>query len=402
MPMRLNTIRRFTSLPAIDSPAAQQLFKEHKGVLEIDSVSPPPIATMSYAMDGVVRKIAEWMPTHWRRKENVRPVHWAFVENRVPMAFATVIRDSDPPYDLVVMSQGIFGAAEEIFNRMFSHPENFKSIGKPSRETAPPPIDAKVDPLRNPTLTVIPKCPIRANVAQHLARLSLELTVFHEFTHLGHGHLDYLHATNNWGNASIRQTTEMDADAGCVSYTLLWGDMMHRATAFREHEYPGPVLMAAREVFGTSQKFTLAILLAGYFFFRHMAKPWSLPAQFGKAWHHPLAAIRMRFLADSLGMYVNRNRVSGYSHDQFMADVGSVYNEAELAYSRIFGIKVDSEVWKSAFIGPARDDYFFGSLIPTYARLRPELMKYAKVAELPPVEWDNVPERYRHLMPPRY
>jgi hypothetical protein len=191
----------------------------------------------------------------------------------------------------------------------------------------------------------------------------------------------------------------MDADAGCVHYTLQWGDMMRRFAESREHEYPGPELLGLREVFGTSQKFTLAILLAGYLFFRHLAAPWSLCDQLGKPYEHPLPAIRMRMLSDGLHINVARDRVKKYTHDQLVADVPSVFTEAEQAYARIFGVPVDPTVWRSAFEGPARDDYFYGLLIPTYARIRPDLSRYAKVPQLPAVEWDNVPKRYRHLMP---
>ena len=393
-----NTIR-FTSLPEAADPAAIRFLEQRGGILEIDSMRPPSTSRICTDMAGITDRITKWITADWPRRDRVRPVHWAFVDYRKSSAFATVMRASEPSYEIVVVSHGMLAAAEEMFHHMFAHPESMASIGDVSREVAPPPIDLSVNRLMAPERLVVPRCPIRATVARHLTLLCLEMVLFHELSHLANGHLDYLDETDDPNDALVRQTLEMDADTHCVNCALNWGDWMLGSTVLREHEYPGPNLVGTREIYGSSKNFTLAILLAGYFFFRHLATPWSLKGQQERS--HPLPAIRMRFLADALKTYVERNRVVGYSVDQFMTDIGAIFGEADRAFARLVGKPLDIHVWRSAFQGHERDDYFFGSLIPTWARIRPELSTYAKVAELAPVEWENIPERYLHLMPAR-
>jgi hypothetical protein len=130
--VQVNTLRRFTSLASSVSPSVEQHLRRHEGVLEIDSKNLPPVGRICFAMDGIVRKIFDWMPTQWTN--NARPLHWAFTSDRNPAAFATVIRDASSPYDLVILTQGMFGAAEGLFNRMLADPQNFTSIGNPARE----------------------------------------------------------------------------------------------------------------------------------------------------------------------------------------------------------------------------------------------------------------------------
>jgi hypothetical protein len=303
-------------------------------------------------------------------------------------------------YDFIGIHHGTIGDSVDLFNRMLAHPENFSQIGDAAMEVAPPAIKRDQSALMDRWFikSVTPLCPIRRAFARSLTYISLETVIFHELAHHANGHVDFLNATHNpsitnqpyrWneGDYILRQTLEMDADATAAFWTLGWNENKRLSMPFVRSQ-DDSVNQARRWAYGSRQNYATSILLAGYATLRNYSEPWNASLQANE--YHPTPAMRQKFLVDAMRAIIRQTAVSGYSEDQFVADAGAVFRAVEQAYARIKGEPVNLDAYKSVFETPESSSYFF-KLEHRWARIRPELEKYMKVAQLSPVRWDLMP-----------
>jgi hypothetical protein len=120
------------------------------------------------------------------------------------------------------LTYGVVQSSSKLFNSMLSWPQVLPSVGNPLLETAPaqpfqPPRwgrikeDHRIETIRS-------ACPLRAAYARHLENLVVEQFMFHEFTHIMHGHAGYFDAHRGEPeNVLAIRTTEMDADIGALT-----------------------------------------------------------------------------------------------------------------------------------------------------------------------------------------
>jgi hypothetical protein len=133
--------------------------------------------------------------------------------------------------------------------------------------------------------------------------------------------------------------------------------------------------------FGSARAYVRAIFFVNYVFWRCNDQIWDIKKQPGKI--HPLPAIRMKLLRDSIVRCLMHMPNLGYRSEQFLADSEDIINIAERACGRIMHAEADMSMYASSFLNPASLHYL--EILENYwCAIRPYLMKYAKVAQLSP------------------
>jgi hypothetical protein len=157
------------------------------------------------------------------------PIYFDFVKNGTVNAWA--FRSEDRYF--IGLSSGALAMMHLVLNRMLANPNTFLKTGQPTEEdpnvpTIPWHIPDAEYLFKAGFRPVLPKCPRRAQYAQHLAEQALLFLIGHEIAHITRGHVDYLESSTGsaflaelaWIGTSEarleRQAMEADADRRSV------------------------------------------------------------------------------------------------------------------------------------------------------------------------------------------
>ncbi len=149
---------------------------------------------------------------------------------------------------LIGLNRGMILLPQDIFRRMFSHPEFLKDVGDRSQErrtaqhsdgmTDDFDVLARIRLAANrPILPTPPKCPARHRMMEVCIDLVWRFVAMHELVHILHGHVDYLQS--NSPAAFMIKTTAKSAlvvpsrenlDRQSIEY---WADAVGASTVLR-------------------------------------------------------------------------------------------------------------------------------------------------------------------------
>lgn len=95
---------------------------------------------------------------------------------------ATAIATDD--FDIVIITEGFINKIRKYICKLLSHPNTFINIGSPDKES---------DIIQSSyTVTILPNCPKRREIANGAIQRALEFVFIHELAHIFYGHHAYL------------------------------------------------------------------------------------------------------------------------------------------------------------------------------------------------------------------
>jgi hypothetical protein len=206
---------------------------------------PPDVSKLFYQYHVVADRHIEYLRGHLREGKEIE-VHFDFIDNGELNAHASIWPDPRNKLGIVAFHRGAVLLPLDLFQRMLSHPEILPDVGNPKLESS----DAQfndglcddIDTLHEsrrlagrPKEPILPRCPIRRQLAIELAGFAFDFLVLHELAHIFCGHIDYmslvtgkcsiiertLSATDQYGLPTIkRQAIELAADSTAVGLTI--------------------------------------------------------------------------------------------------------------------------------------------------------------------------------------
>jgi hypothetical protein len=237
------------------------------------------------------------------------------------------------------LTYGVVQSSYKLFNTMLSWPQVLPTVGDPLLEKAPAQQfrrrrrwgrieEDRIDTIR-------PACPVRARYARHLENLVVEQFMFHEFTHIMHGHAGYFDSFRGPENVLVTRTTEMDADVGALST-----QMSNIATrVLNKNSLPETFQLFYNNV--TGSVFDLAFALASIFHIFENYFAVSLDMNLNKD-SNTIFRLRLRMLIEWAMQFVNQFIGIEHHHSCGQAMLDGI-EQARNAYALVTGETRDSK-----------------------------------------------------------
>lgn len=219
--------------------------------------------------------------------DKMRVLRWRVVKNDQPNAGAIVLKTADgEEFDFIKINFGAIRTLHHLIHRIMADPRNFTHIGDVHKEQVSEPIPLYDNVSRVGVQLKPVRCHVRAMYAHGLLVFSITFLIFHEFSHILRGHLEYfkdvlnivdykeVQVMDDGGVSGMRrQALEIDADKNATIFlaTLL------------EFSYPNlenfaPPNSAPRKaadfLMGSQDNRLQTIHLATYLYFRLFGKKW--------------------------------------------------------------------------------------------------------------------------------
>lgn len=184
--------------------------------------------------DAMTQLLAVHPRTHIKR-----PIYTELINNEGVNAFCYASSDENHPYDFIGINVGAVASVLEVCNRLLSLPFFLPDVGNSELEQSDRTLCGywHESSLYADRSLCIPNDSIRAMFANELAMKMVAFIYFHEAAHLNNGHLEFI-ASRAFTYYMlekksfdpkliaplIRQTLEMDADAGAIEKMLIFSD----------------------------------------------------------------------------------------------------------------------------------------------------------------------------------
>lgn len=293
---------------------------------------------------------------------------------------------------------GVYSATSfvylDIYMRIMSDPSNFPEIGDISLERSGRSklafLPTKISQLSHDVC--IPMCPVRIQFAMLLHLIVMDFFFCHELTHIINGHLDLLQRRNelrkkgfidstgavcdrlpsdDLEDCILRQTLEMDADAGAAQKVLQkWLEVIDRPA-------PNGIGRTMCAAMSNAKSVTRVVEFALYTAIRCCGVSWTPGYQEKKT--HPDHAVRLTLLGGLIARFVEvqRGAMGGYLPNDYAVDALETVRMAEAACGSVMSNETDYRVLNSVRDNPASNNYH-DLLNRTWQTIKPELDKYKR------------------------
>lgn len=333
-----------------------------------------------------------------------RPIFTELINSEKVNAFCYSSRDENMPYDFIGIHAGAIASAMEICCRLMSLPSFLPGIGDVTVENSERTFEHywHESALFTNRGLCLPIDPVRRLYALELAMKMVDFIFLHEASHLGHGHLEFIAAKSGVCHMLeledkvfdptriepiVRQTLEMDADAGAIK-DLLFICHMERLEVIPKLDKDSVAFAAYSELLGGKHNVVRTCLLASSLFYRLFQdkfynKNWSLFMQKNLPW----PAVPMREYMTNLTLFEVlkiHSGVFGIDMDGTLGMIAEIGKGVELAMSEIEQRDL-SEVYLSPARSPETAEYL-DSILKTWKMIRPELLPNVRRGRLAPAQ----------------
>jgi hypothetical protein len=327
------------------------------------------------------------------------PIEFSFIADTTLQAFAWSAPSKSPErLDFIGISAGAPLTLLTVFHSILAHPETFPDVGNPNLEVraVSPLLCLPQDVIRSVAFGSTPACPVRQSFANELLKCAMNFLFFHELTHLLNGHTLYLQQLGEDGSiaemastttrrdvARIRQTMELDADAGGLLLSLneafLFSGLLKTVGSAQLSPADHLALNCA---YGSAYQATRTLSFAAYTFFRLFDTTYWMP-QHQALRTHPLPPVRMFLIEPTLYEIFKQRPEYEYSADDFLRHNRNTIVQAEIALGLIQDAPADFRSLESVAASPELSAYL-EEFEDSWADLRPLLSPFSRGGKLAP------------------
>ena len=233
--------------------------------------------------------------------DRMRVLRWRVVKNDQPNAGAIVLKTADgEEFDFIKINFGAIRTLHHLIHRIMAHPRNFTHIGDCHKEQVSEPIPLYHNVSRVGVELKPIRCHVRAMYAHGLLVFSITFLIFHEFSHILRGHLEYFKnvlniidyeevlAMDDGGFSGLpRQALEIDADKNATFFLAKLLELSYLGLGNFAPPNSDPQ-KAAEFLMGSQDNQLQTIHLATYLYFRLFGEKWNFENRLSTKYPAPL------------------------------------------------------------------------------------------------------------------